>query len=188
MFSYFQVLQGPLVGRIKEVEDGDLVYIYNKDHFNNDKHFLNESVDAKSVKVVKGNYLLTEIGDIIIDSNTYEAAVVKEGNEGLLLTFNYFLLKNNSQKMLDSYYFVCWFENSPNALRQLHDELQGSSVKKISRQFLNDLVFEYVDIDEQKRIGGLYKLYKKKHGLLKQQIMLEEEKIKHLFRGDDDGR
>lgn len=181
----FEINQGQIVGRIKEIKDGIKVDIYNKDHFNNDKLFLNNEVESKAVKIDKEKYLLTQVGDIVIDSNTYEAVIVNESNKDLLITFNYFVLNNINEKIIDSNYFIAWFNNHPNALKQIHDGLQGTTVKKITRRLLNEIEVILPNINEQKRIGKLYQLYKKKHGLMLNEIKYENEIIKNLVRGSN---
>ena len=181
----YNISNGILKTRIEEVNDGKDIGIFTKEHFDLEFGRTCEITEMEYVKVDPSKYIITKVGDVLIDSLTAEAIIITKQTAGLLVLFNYFVL-NKIQDSIDDYYFINWFNNSTELKRQLNVSLQGSAIKKISLSQLSDLKINVDPPNLQKNIGGLYKNIIEKEKLLNKKNVLLNLILKDLANRKDE--
>ena len=112
---------------------------------------------------------ITQAGDLIFSHMTLSQIYLK-------LTIDY--------KMIDPW-FLCFILNeSQNIDHQFHKIMEGTVSKRITKNNLEDIDIDFPDINIQKKIGAIYRLYlkqtkltEKKNKLVKKFLFTSLEKI-----------
>ncbi len=126
---------------------------------------------------------ITQAGDLIFSLMTKKAAIVSLKNSHMTLSQIYLKLTID-YKMIDPW-FLCFILNeSQNIDHQFHKIMEGTVSKRITKNNLEDIDIDFPDINIQKKIGAIYRLYlkqtkltEKKNKLVKKFLFTSLEKI-----------
>ena len=175
---------GQLLTRIREVDDPDVsgYVVYSGKHFLADSFQLGPD-DGKQDKVIRTeeDVMLVEPEMLLISLTTNKAVIVSEAHEGHLLTSNYIRVDYDSSK-IDPNYF-CYVYNESDAVRkQIAMNEQGASlVSRLSLQQLRKFELLCPSLDEQHRVGSIYRLQQKRELLQLEKIRLEKSAVHALL-------
>ncbi|GEM_PF-1853149 len=182
---------GQLLTRIREVTDlnANTYVVYSGKHFLMDSYEL-DSDDGKQDKIIRTeeSVMLTEEGMLLISFTTNKAAMVSWAHVGYLLTSNYVVVECDGGK-IDPDYFCFAFNESDEIKKQIAMNEQGASlVSRISLQQIRKFEFFCPTLEEQKRIGAIYRLQQKRELLQAKQIKLEKEAVHAILKKYIQGR
>ena len=168
---------GQLLTRIREVNDPNArgYVVYSGKHFIADS-FQYESDDGKQDKVIRTDepVMLVEQGMLLISLTTNKAAIVRKENEGHLLTSNYVQVAYDVSK-IDPNYFCYVYNESDEVKKQIAINEQGSSlVSRLSLQQLRRFELFCPSLEEQQRVGAIYRLQQQRELLKLEKIRLEK--------------
>ncbi|CZQ85639.1 restriction endonuclease type i hsds [Trichococcus palustris] len=169
---------GQLLTRITEVNDPNAIgyVVYSGKHFLTDS-FQHESDDGKQDKIIRTDetVMLAEQGMLLISLTTNKAAIVSTEHEGHLLTSNYVRVAYDANK-IDPNYFCYVYNESDEVKKQIAMNEQGASlVSRLSLQQLRKFELFCPPLEDQHRVGAIYRLQQKRE-LLK----LEKSKLEKL--------
>lgn len=176
---------GQLLTRIRAVNEstsnGYIVY--------SGKHFLKDSFqleldDGKSDKVIRTDeaVMLVEKGMLLISLTTNKATIVGKEHEGYLLTSNYVLVDYDTRK-IDPDYFCYVYNESDEIKKQIALNEQGSSlVSRLSLQQIRKFELFCPSLEEQHKIGAIYRLQQKRELLKTEKIRLEKLAVHTLLK------
>lgn len=179
----FIITTGYIRSRVKEDDNSIDTLVYTKEYFDSDMKYnsFKNKIDDDYIKLDPNKYPVTNEGDIIVDSLSQKAAVVKKEHEGMFVAFNYFILRPKIKINKD--YFVSWFNLSNEVKNQLNITLQGTIIKKLTLRQLKELEITMPNKEKQLLLGSLYKESNKKLNI-QQKIHLNEMDIIKKILGD----
>lgn len=99
----------------------------------------------------------TQIGQLMFNLNTYQAAVISKQNSSKIIDQNFvqIVIKDNS---LDPIY-LCYMLNSSNMIKRQESAFsQGVVVKRMVPNDILNLSLPNIDMNQQKKIGRIYAL------------------------------
>lgn len=152
------VTTGSLVSRLQEDPSGEVYYLYDQyAHAKDQLHYISSRHEYRTVRLLDTkNLVLIERNDLIINLSSCEVAYPKEEHIGFILPYNYCKITVDSQQVIPNY-LRSWFNESPEAKKQLHLNIQGATlVKKLSVQQIKKLNIALPDLQYQKLIGNLF--------------------------------
>ena len=182
---------GQLLTRIREVDDPNATgyVVYSGKHFLADS-FQFESDDGKQDKVIRTEeeLMLVEPGMLLISLTTNKAVIVSEAHAGHLLTSNYIRVDYDSSK-IDPNYFCYVYNESDEVKKQIVMNEQGASlVSRLSLQQLRKFELLCPSLEEQHRVGAIYRLQQKRELLQLDKIRLEKLAVHALLNTYLQGR
>lgn len=154
-----QVSAGTLVSRLKEDSQGTTYYLYDQyAHAKDQMKYLDYNHDYKPVTVSDTkNLVFVERDDLIVNLSSCEVAYPDDEHVGFILPYNYCKIVINDANEVAPNYIRSWFNESPEARKQLHLITQGASlVKKLSIHQIKQLNITLPDIERQRLIGKIY--------------------------------
>ena len=168
---------GQLLTRIREVDDPNATgyVVYSGKHFFADS-FQPESDDGKQDKVIRTDetVMLVKQGMLLISLTTNKAVIVRKEHEGHLLTSNYVLVDYDVDK-IDPNYFCYIYNESDEVKKQIAMNEQGASlVSRLSLQQLRKFELFCPSLEDQHRVGAIYRLQQKRELLKLEKIRLEK--------------
>lgn len=182
---------GQLLTRIREVDDPDVsgYVVYSGKHFLADSFQLGPD-DGKQDKVIRTeeDVMLVEPEMLLISLTTNKAVIVSEAHEGHLLTSNYIRVDYDSSK-IDPNYFCYVYNESDEVKKQIVMNEQGASlVSRLSLQQLRKFELLCPSLEEQHRVGAIYRLQQKRELLQLEKIRLEKLAVHALLNTYLQGR
>lgn len=153
------VSAGTLVSRLKEDPQGKTYYLYDQyAHAKDQIKYLDYDHEYKPVSVSDTNKLVfVEQEDLIVNLSSCEVAYPDDEHVGFILPYNYCKIVIKEDAEVAPNYIRSWFNESPEAKKQLHLITQGASlVKKLSIQQIKQLNITLPDIEKQRLIGKIY--------------------------------
>lgn len=100
-------------------------------------------------------YLSVVQGDVVISPITQLATIVRKHKASMLLSPNYVKVSLN-EELIDSSYFIFWFNELSQARRQISEMKQGTTVIKLSTNSLGDMIISLPDLSQQQLLGTGY--------------------------------
>lgn len=188
------IVQGSIYTRVKPIHDTDDSIDLDSISMQELNYRLGDSdaYDYSSVKVSKtkiDNCVLAKEYDILVGLTMQKAMVISKELIGKLVLSNFAIISILDRNILDPYY-LCWLFNENNKIKKIIDQnAQGSSyVYTLSIATLRDIEIPIIDIELQRKIGRLYKLFiDKKQIEIKLKKLTEQllkEKIEMVFKGE----
>lgn len=171
-----QVSAGTLVSRLKEDPHGKTYYLYDQyAHAKDQIKYLDYDHEYKPVSVSDTkNLVFVEQEDLIVNLSSCEVAYPDDEHVGFILPYNYCKIVIKEDAQVAPNYLRSWFNESPEAKRQLHLITQGASlVKKLSIQQIKQLNITLPDIERQHLIGKIY--------FYRQIIKYKQQQKQHLL-------
>ena len=168
---------GQLLTRIREVNEPNATgyVVYSGKHFLADS-FQHNPDDGKQDKVIRTEetVVLVEQGMLLISLTTNKAAIVSKEHGGYLLTSNYVKVAYDVGK-IDPNYFCYIYNESDEVKKQIAVNEQGSSlVSRLSLQQLRKFELFCPSLEEQQRVGAIYRLQQQRELLKLEKIRLEK--------------
>ncbi|UOB20897.1 hypothetical protein [Macrococcus armenti] len=154
-----QVSAGTLVSRLKEDPQGKTYYLYDQyAHAKDQIKYLDYNHEYKPVTLSDTkNLVFVERDDLIVNLSSCEVAYPDDEHVGFILPYNYCKIVIKEDAEVAQNYIRSWFNESPEAKKQLHLITQGASlVKKLSIQQIKQLNITLPDIEKQRLIGKIY--------------------------------
>lgn len=182
--TIYNIEAGILKGRIEKNDNGQEIGIFTKEHFDLELGRISEISEVEFVNIDPNKYMITQVGDVLVDSISLEATVITEKTKGLLVLFNYFVLRQKNSN-INNYFFANWFNNSTEAKRQINENIQGTTIKKLNLSQLTNFKVTLPKINQQNLIGQLYEKQIKKEMLINKKIILERKVLKYLIDGKE---
>ncbi|WP_171046350.1 restriction endonuclease subunit S domain-containing protein [Lentibacillus cibarius] len=193
MAALFAYHNGTLLQRLTESEHGLPSMVYDRQMLDKDageyiRHsespkmvMLDEASDAKRIYE----------GDIVMQLMTEKCAIVSPEHAGAILPYNFMHIEVDTDR-INPFYFVYWWDWSPEALAQRHQMKQGSSsVQKITARQLQDLHITLPPLDKQQRMGKVNQNRKRIQYLRqKREALMDQYLAQQFFRRNmyDDNR
>lgn len=116
---------------------------------------------------------ITQGGDLVFNLMTKKAAVVSLKNSQKILSQIYLKIVID-YKIIDPW-FLCFILNeSSDVKHQFHKIMEGTVLKRITKNNLETINIDLPDINIQKKIGAIYRLYLKQIKLIKKKNELEK--------------
>lgn len=144
---------------------------------------LHEELNPIDYKVEPDEKRITRKGDIVLKlSSPYDAAVITEKDEGLLIP-SFCIIIRNTGLYIDSEYLVAFF-NSNAYLNQVKTMVSGAAMPMLTIGKIKDVVVRCMDIEEQKQIAEYYRNIAAKEEIMARIIALEKEKLDCVLRGE----
>lgn len=185
------VSAGTLVSRLKEDAQGKTFYLYDQyAHAKDQTKYLDYEHDYKPVTISDTkNLVFVEREDLIVNLSSCEAAYPGDEHIGFILPYNYCKIKlvHDGVRFVAPNYIRSWFNESPEAKKQLHLITQGASlVKKLSLQQIKQLEITLPDVERQHLIGKIY-FYRQiiKYKQQQKQHLLDILISNTLYKGDN---
>ncbi len=147
--------------------------IYNIEDFENDLRVSNQLSETNENEYGQGKEDIVKPGDCIISMIKSKAGVVSNKSNGKYLSLN-FLKCEIDEDLLYPWYF-CYLFNEANSIKQQILKNQQGTVKSVTRLnigTIGDIKFELIDIDQQKKIGDMYKIILNQEYLMKREADL----------------
>ena len=166
IYEISEIAQGSILTRIKAIDGGILkeaVTMQELSFYNNisdEKGEPNEvQIDRKRID----NAYFTERGDILVGLSSGKAMVVEENDEGKLVLSNFFRIRINDLNEVDPYY-LCWLLNENKDIKRAVTSLtQGTArVSILPLAFIKELEVKLLSIEEQRKIGQIYDLERRR--------------------------
>lgn len=139
---------------------------YDRTAFEYDFHCEERLIESAPLSLLEEGVSLAA-GDVVINNSLQLAAIVGCGNAGKVPSLNFTKVQFNTDE-LDKGYFVYLYNAYSGVRRQKERELQGSTViLRIPIKALEQITIPVVSMEEQKRIGKIYRETSKLQGQLK---------------------
>lgn len=170
------VSAGTLVSRLKEDPQGKTYYLYDQyAHAKDQIKYLDYEHEYKPVSVSDTkNLIFVEQEDLIVNLSSCEVAYPDDEHVGFILPYNYCKIVIKEDAEVAPNYIRSWFNESPEAKKQLHLLTQGASlVKKLSIQQIKQLNITLPDVERQHLIGKIY--------FFRQIIKYKQQQKQHLL-------
>lgn len=130
---------------------------------------LDEVLDDKSTQSNESKFILNN-GDLVINLMTNIASVVSKNNQDRIMTQALMKIEPNDQ--FDKWY-LCYLLNESNEIkRQEMKNMEGTVIKRLTARLVKNLDINAVNINEQKRIGDIYRHALKEKYLLQHKANL----------------
>ena len=152
--------------RIEASKDGGVRLIQMKDLGDDNFVHLKESVYIEHTKP-KPNQLARP-GDIIFRSRgqTNTAALLQEHAENTIVAAPLFRMRPDPKKVLPE--FLLWWINQPSSQSYLASRSEGTVVKMVSKQVLEDLEVKLPSLEQQRKITDFFSLSMQEQQLLEE--------------------
>ena len=125
---------------------------------------------------------LTRAGDIVVKlSSPYDAALITEKDEGLLITSFCIIIRNTGKNVLSGY--LSAFFNSNVYLTQAMSMVSGATVPMLTIGKVKEVVINMMALEEQEQVSSYYKNICKKEIVMNHIIGLEKEKLNSVLGG-----
>ena len=144
---------------------------------------LQEELSEINYKVELDEKRLTQKGDIVLKlSSPYDAAVITETEEGLLIPSFCIIIRNMSDSMNSGY--LAAFFNSSFYLEQAKTMLSGAAMPMLTIGKIKDVLIRKLDKEAQRQVAEYYQNISAKEEILAKIITLEKEKLDCVLRGE----
>ena len=142
--------------RVETSPSGNMRLIQMKDLGGDNLVHLHKTVRVNLSKPKSGQ--LVRAGDIIFRSRgqTNTAALLNEKAEGVVLAAPLFRVRVNAKKVIPEY--LLWWINQASSQNYLRSQAEGTMIKMISKQSLENLVVELPALEQQAAIAKLFSL------------------------------
>lgn len=165
LFEIADITQGSILTRIKD-EYGKKMKTLTMQQLS---YYVNSSDDKGEdndilVNVDKiENLCISKINDVVIGLSSCNAMVVEKENENKIILSNFIRVKVK-QNLVDQN-FLCWTINQNKDVRLLLNSfVQGTTkVAIIKATDFKNLEIDLIPLSEQKKIGSIYQLMRKKY-------------------------
>lgn len=150
---------GSLLNRLETVDkyEGTKYEVYDQMMMNEDLGVYHTEVHQPTSLFLKDDNNATYIhqGQIVVNMMNGECVRISEKHAGKILPYNYTLI-DLDEAVIDPDYFVYWFNESKESLKQLNLFKQGGSlVKKITAKQLQEMRMTLPPYHKQKLIGQI---------------------------------
>lgn len=119
-------------------------------------------------------HLLTDTESLVLHTQAKKVVLLPEKYSGLLLTNNF--MKFHLDESVDLAFFEWYFNEHPSIQKQLVIMSEGSVVSSLKLSHLKELEIELPPLEEQKIIGRIAQLKRRKEALQTERMELE-----HIF-------
>lgn len=142
------------------------------------KEIENYKIEVESHTIAVSRQRLNQLnlsypGMVLFGLTSRKSFVINEEYEGRVIPSNFAFLECD-ETLVNPYYLVWYFNESPEIKKQLRVISQGSIIGAISVQMLRDLKIEIPNIKTQVQLGSVYQLIQKKKKLEFEKRELEE--------------
>lgn len=121
---------------------------------------------------LKSGYL-TRAGDIVVRLTIpFTAVLIDKEHTGLIIPSHFVVIRTDSEQILPEY--LNWFLNTDRVRQELHQNLSSTMIGTVKPKVYALLDIELITLEEQRRIGELYRLSKKELRLLEQMRVQKE--------------
>lgn len=179
---------GSLLNRLETVDkqEGQRYEVYDQTLMNEDMGMYNSGTHQPTTLTLKEDNNATYIhqGQIVVNMMNGECVRITGKHSGMILPYNYTQIDLDNER-IDPNYFVYWFNESPESLKQLKLFRQGGSlVKKITAKQLQEMKITLPPYEEQKIIGDIAEKRRKLKYLKQEREVLMDIYLKEtLLRG-----
>ncbi|MGG1218223.1 restriction endonuclease subunit S [Priestia endophytica] len=177
------VIQGTFINRIQTSnlnEESKIVYLLTLKEFNEtlglsyrisqDK---NTQIYVRKDKLSKE--LFTDSNSLVMHTLSQKVAFLHKQYSGLLLTNNFIKIEFTKQVDLN---FMEWYLNEHPAIqRQIAFFSEGSVISSLKLSHIKDIKLSLPPYEQQKQMGKIKILQKKKEKLLKEKVYLEQQMV-----------
>ncbi|BCV18066.1 hypothetical protein AAK684_08020 [Leptogranulimonas caecicola] len=112
-------------------------------------------IATETVSKVKED-LFTKKGDIVVKASTpYDCSFIDEDHEGLLVTSFGFILRSNSQSLVDMRYLAT-FLGLDQTNKALQEMSKGMTIRLIKKRDIGDLMVPIPSAEEQARLAAIF--------------------------------
>lgn len=116
---------------------------------------------------------LTRLGDIVVRLTTpFTAVLIDKEHTGLIIPSHFVVIRADLKWILPEY--LEWLLNTDKVRQELQQNLNSTTIGTVKPMSYASLNIELLTLEEQKKIGELYKLSKKELHLLNQIIGQKE--------------
>lgn len=175
------IIQGTFVNRIqtsKLSEESETAYLLTLKEFNETlglsyriSQEKNTGVYVRKDKLSKD--LFTDSSSLVMHTLSQKVAFLPEKYSGLLLTNNFVKIVFTKPVSL---YFMEWYLNEhPTIQKQIALFSEGSVISSLKLSHIKDIEVLLPPYEEQKKMGKITILKKKKEQLLKEKMQLEQQ-------------
>ncbi|MHD0396439.1 restriction endonuclease subunit S [Staphylococcus simulans] len=150
---------GSLLNRLETVDKSEGVrhVVYDQSMMNEDLGYYCTESHQPTTLYLKEDNKATYVyeGQVVVNMMNAECVLISSKHSGVLLPYNYTQIEIDRNKIYPAY-FVYWFNESPESLKQLNLFKQGGSlVKKITAKQLQQMKITLPPYKQQKLIGDI---------------------------------
>ncbi|WP_259342966.1 restriction endonuclease subunit S [Staphylococcus simulans] len=148
-----------MLNRLKTVDktEGICRVVYDQSMMNEDLGYYHTEPHQSTTLYLKEDNNATYVyeNQIVVNMMNAECVLISHKHSGVLLPYNYTQIEIDRNKIYPAY-FVYWFNESPESLKQLNLFRQGGSlVKKITAKQLQQMKITLPPYNKQKVIGDI---------------------------------
>ena len=174
--GYIAIIQTGIFA--KQVSKGEIVYLQSK-HFNESGHIHSLLHPDLKADTITDKHML-RYGDVLFAAKGTKnfAAWFEKTNQPAVASTSFFVIRvqeNFSNKILPE--FLVWLINHPTSQKFLKGKAIGTSIVSISKSVLEELEISIPDVQTQKAILKISKLYNTEKRLKQQIETLREKQI-----------
>lgn len=160
------ITQGSILTRIKAIGHGSMIKAVTMQELSYYINASDEKGEANEIAIEEkklDNACFSRKGDILVGLSSGKAMVVEEENSNKLVLSNFIRIRINDINFVDPYY-LCWMLNeNKDVLRTIASMTQGTArVSILPLAFLRDIQIKIIPIEEQRKIGRVYELIRKR--------------------------
>lgn len=187
MTAFFAYHNGTLLQRLTEADQGVPSMVYDRQMLDKDAgEYIRDSDTPKTITLGDASdpKRIYE-GNIVMQLMTEKCAIVSPDHTGAILPYNFMHIEVDTDR-IDPFYFVYWWDWSPEAHAQRHQMKQGSSsVQKITARQLQDLHITLPPLDKQQRMGKVNENRKRIQYLRqKRETLMDQYLAQQFFKGE----
>lgn len=177
------VIQGTFINRIqtsKLSEDGETVHLLTLKEFNETLGLSYRISQEKNTEIYvrKDKFakeLLTDSNSLVMHTLSQKVAFLSKKHSGLLLTNNF--VKIIFTETVDLCFMEWYLNEHPTIQKQIALFSEGSVISSLKLSHIKDIEVLLPPYEQQKQIGKITTLKKKKAQLLKEKMQLEQQAI-----------
>ena len=138
-----------------------------------------EILEKQSRREEVSQKLVLQAGDILVKRlNPSFVYVVSEGDVGAIASQNLLVVRPGPE--IDSLYLACLLEQKEVIGQVEHVSGTTSAIKAISQKKLAEIIIPVIPMSEQRRIGQIWKLARKRKALLREYIAENDKLVSML--------
>lgn len=173
------ITQGSILTRIKAVGSGQVLKAITMQELSYYINASDEKGESNEIVVENkkiDNACFSRKGDILVGLSSGKAMVVEDENNNKLILSNFIRIRINDFNLIDPYY-LCWTLNeNRDVLRAIVAMTQGTArVSILPLAFLKDIEIKIIPIEEQRKIGRIYELSRRRRRIRRNKEVLNYE-------------
>lgn len=173
------ITQGSILTRIKAIGSGQVLKAITMQELSYYINASDEKGESNEIVVENkkiDNACFSRKGDILVGLSSGKAMVVEDENNNKLILSNFIRIRINDFNLIDPYY-LCWTLNeNRDILRAIVAMTQGTArVSILPLAFLKDIEINIIPIEEQRKIGRIYELSRRRRRIRRNKEVLNYE-------------